>query len=144
MPPFSFPRHLVSPSPSPLARAVPSAAVGLLLPVLVHVFMDSCVRHCTLPCFWGYALSIIPYSLLLPCDGKPGHRLGGWMLLRYECCVAPSLANWVAGGEARCLFSLSECLEPRNGLAQISPVVSPSARHLDSPLSFHHLKTTQN
>lgn len=54
------------------------------------------------------------------------------MLLRYEYSMAPSLANWVAGGEARCLFPLRECLELRNGLAWICPVVSSSARHLGS------------
>jgi len=128
MPLFSFPRHLVSPtSPPPLARSVPSPDVGLLLPVLVHMSLW------TLPCFWGYALSIFPYSLLLPCDGKPGHGFGGRMLLRYECSISPSLANWMARGEVRCLCSLHECLDPWNGLACISPVVSSFAMHLALP-----------
>lgn len=134
----------ISLSPSPLARAVPSPVVGLLLPVLVHVSL------------WTLALDTIPSpasgampcslspTLWLPCDGKPGCGLGGWMLLRYEHSMGPSLANWVAGGKARCLFSLHECLEPWNGLAWIPPVISSPPRYLGSPLSFHHLKPTQN
>lgn len=57
------------------------------------VSVEPCVGHCTLPSFWGCVLSLIPYSFLLPCAGKPGCELGGWMFLRFECSMAPSLAG---------------------------------------------------
>lgn len=143
--PSPFPGTSYVPVSPPVTRAVLSTQRQAAAPCpSACVFADSCVRHCAMPCFWGCVLSTIPYSLPLPWDGKTGRGLGVWLFLRYVCGMAPSLANWVDGGEARCLFSLHECLEPRNTLQWVSPVIPSSARHLGSPISVHHLKPTQN
>lgn len=58
MQPFSFLRHLdISLSPS-LARAVPSPAVWLLLPVRVHVSL------------WNFVLDTVPFPAL-SCQSLP-------------------------------------------------------------------------
>lgn len=119
--PFSYLRHLVSPC-------------LLLWPELFPALLCACFSLSWSMCLWGIScwtlypsqlLGLSPailYSLLLSC--KPGCELGGWMFLRCQCNIAPSLAGWVAGGGLRCLFSLLECLEPWNGLTWVFPFVS--------------------
>lgn len=123
MQPFSFFRHLViSLSPS-LGRAVPSPAVGCFS-------LSKSICLCGILCWSLYPSQLlglcpaIPYSLLLPCAGKAGCELGGWMFLSYEYSMAPSLPGWVAGGELRCSFSALEGLETWNALTWVSPFVS--------------------
>lgn len=133
-------------SPPPLARAVPSPAFGLLLPVLVHVSLWTLLVLDTVPSPASGAMPC-PLSPTLSCSHGTVSQAVGWV----DGCssgmsvawLPPWLIGWL-GGEARCLFSLPECLEPQNGLAWISPVVSSSPRHLGSPRSCHHLKPTQN